>query len=63
MNKAAALAAKRAGGRKGGKRCVAKGFAKMEPERRRQIAIIASKKAAELRTRKAQERRLKNGKN
>lgn len=49
-----------AAGQKGGKACVAKGFAKMNPERRREISIAASKKAAELRTKRAQERKNKN---
>lgn len=40
-------------GRKGGLARVPKGFAKMNPERRREIAIKASKKAALLRSAKA----------
>lgn len=44
-------------GRKGGKAKVPKGFAKMSPERQREIAIKASQKAAILRTQKS-----KNGK-
>lgn len=36
-------------GAKGGRAHVAKGFAKMDPERRREIAIKTSKKAAEAR--------------
>ena len=48
-------------GRKGGLARVPKGFAKMNPERRREIVIAASKKAAELRTKKSQERK-SNGK-
>ena len=39
-------------GRKGGLAKVPKGFAKMNPERRREIAIKASKRAAELRSAK-----------
>lgn len=42
-----------AAGRKGGAAHVAKGFAKMNPERLREISIAASKKAAELRSAKA----------
>ena len=49
-------------GRKGGLVRTAKGFAKMNPERRREIAIAASKKAAELRTKQAQQRKLNNKK-
>lgn len=60
MNSAERRAALRAAGQKGGRARVAKGFAKMNPERRREIAIAASKKAAELRTKKSQERKLKN---
>lgn len=59
MNKTERRAALRAAGQKGGRARVAKGFAKMSPERRREIAIAASKKAAELRTKKSQERKLK----
>lgn len=40
-------------GRKGGLARVPKGFAKMNPERRREIAIKASQKAALLRSAKA----------
>lgn len=40
-------------GRKGGKAKVPKGFAKMSPERQREISIKASQKAAMLRTQKA----------
>ena len=40
-------------GRKGGLARVPKGFAKMNPERRREIAIKASQKAALLRSSKA----------
>lgn len=40
-------------GRKGGLVRVPKGFAKMNPERRREIAIKASQKAAILRSAKA----------
>lgn len=40
-------------GRKGGLVRVPKGFAKMNPERRREIAIKASQKAALLRSAKA----------
>ena len=40
-------------GRKGGLARVPKGFAKMNPERRREIAIKASQKAALLRSVKA----------
>jgi len=40
-------------GRKGGLARVPKGFAKMNPERRREIAIKASQKAAILRSAKA----------
>lgn len=40
-------------GRKGGLARVPKGFAKMNPERRREIAIKASQKAAILRTQKS----------
>ena len=40
-------------GRKGGKARVPKGFAKMSPERRREISIKASQKAALLRSTKA----------
>lgn len=40
-------------GRKGGKAKVPKGFAKMNPERHREIAIKASQKAAILRSAKA----------
>ena len=40
-------------GRKGGLARVPKGFAKMSPERRREIAIKASQKAALLRSAKA----------
>lgn len=40
-------------GRKGGLARVPKGFAKMNPERRREIAIKASQKAAMLRTQKS----------
>lgn len=39
-------------GRKGGLARVPKGFAKMSPERRREIAIMASQKAALLRSAK-----------
>ena len=60
MNKAERRAALRAAGQKGGRARVPKGFAKMNQERRREIAIAASKKAAELRTKKSQERKLKN---
>ena len=45
-------AALSAAGQKGGRARVAKGFAKMNPERRREIAIKASKRAAELRSAK-----------
>ena len=61
MNNIERKNALRDAGKKGGKARVAKGFAKMNPERRREIAIAASKKAAELRTKKSQERKL-NGK-
>lgn len=44
-------------GRKGGKAKVPKGFAKMNPERQREIATKASQKAAILRMQKS-----KNGK-
>ena len=40
-------------GRKGGLARVPKGFAKMNPERRREIAIKASQKSALLRSAKA----------
>ena len=40
-------------GRKGGLARVPKGFAKMSPERRREISIKASQKAAVLRSAKA----------
>ena len=40
-------------GRRGGLARVPKGFAKMNPERRREIAIKASQKAALLRSAKA----------
>lgn len=40
-------------GRKGGLARVPKGFAKMSPERRREIAIKASQKAALIRSAKA----------
>lgn len=40
-------------GRKGGLARVPKGFAKMNPERRREIAIKASQKAALIRSAKA----------
>lgn len=40
-------------GRKGGLARVPKGFAKMNPERRREISIKASQKAALLRSEKA----------
>jgi hypothetical protein len=40
-------------GRKGGLARVPKGFAKMNPERRREIAIKASQKASLLRSAKA----------
>ena len=40
-------------GRKGGLARVPKGFAKMSPERRREISIKASQKAAILRSAKA----------
>ena len=40
-------------GRKGGLARVPKGFAKMNPERRREIAIKASQKAALVRSAKA----------
>lgn len=40
-------------GRKGGLARVPKGFAKMNPERRREIAIKASQKAALLRSAKS----------
>lgn len=40
-------------GRKGGKAKVPKGFAKMSPERQREISIKASQKAAMLRTQKS----------
>ena len=59
MNKIERREALRAAGQKGGRARVAKWFAKMNPERRREIAIAASKKAAELRTKKSQERKLK----
>ena len=52
MNNTERQAALRAAGKKGGSARVAKGFAKMNPERRREIAIKASKKAAELRSAK-----------
>ena len=52
MNKTERRAALRAAGQKGGRARVAKGFAKMNPERRREIAIKASKRAAELRSAK-----------
>lgn len=39
-------------GRKGGKAKVPKGFARMSPERQREISIKASQKAAMLRTQK-----------
>ena len=52
MNKTERIAALRAAGQKGGRACVPKGFAKMNPERRREIAIKASKRAAELRSAK-----------
>lgn len=58
MNSTERQAALRAAGQKGGSARVAKGFAKMNPERRREIAIMASKKAAELRSAKK-----KGGKN
>jgi len=41
-------------GRKGGLARVPKGFAKMSPERRREISIKASQKAALLRSAKAE---------
>ena len=53
MNNVERRAALCAAGQKGGRARVAKGFAKMNPERRREIAIMASKKAAELRSAKA----------
>ena len=53
MNSTERQAALRAAGQKGGRARGAKGFAKMNPERRREIAIAASKKAAELRSAKA----------
>ena len=53
MNNIERKNALRDAGKKGGKARVAKGFAKMNPERRREIAIMASKKAAELRSAKA----------
>ena len=59
MNSTERRAALRASGQKGGRARVAKGFAKMNPERRREIAIKASKKAAELRSAKSK----KGGKN
>ena len=59
MNSTERQTALRAAGQKGGRARVAKGFAKMNPERRREIAIMASKKAAELRSAKAK----KGGKN
>lgn len=40
-------------GRKGGKARVPKGFAKMSPERHREISVKASQKAALLRSAKA----------
>lgn len=52
MNKTERRAALSAAGQKGGHARVAKGFAKMNPERRREIAIKASKRAAELRSAK-----------
>lgn len=52
MNSVERRAALSAAGQKGGRARVAKGFAKMNPERRREIAIKASKKAAELRSAK-----------
>ena len=52
MNKTERRAALSAAGQKGGRARVAKGFAKMNPERRREIAIKASKRAAELRSAK-----------
>ncbi len=52
MNKTERIAALRAAGQKGGRARVPKGFAKMNPERRREIAIKASKRAAELRSAK-----------
>ena len=63
MNKIERRKVLSAAGRKGGAARVAKGFAKMNPERRREISIAASKKAAELRTKKSQERKRKNGGN
>lgn len=57
MNSTERRAALSAAGQKGGRARVAKGFAKMNPERRHEIAIAASKKAAELRTKKSQERK------
>lgn len=63
MNKTERKHALSAAGKKGGKARVAKGFAKMNPERRREIAIAASKKAAELRTKKSQERKLNGSRN
>lgn len=59
MNSAERRVALSAAGKKGGSARAPKGFAKMNPERRREIAIAASKKAAELRTKKSQERKLK----
>ncbi len=52
MNSIERRAALSAAGQKGGRARVAKGFAKMNPERRREIAIKASKRAAELRSAK-----------
>ena len=52
MNKTERIAALRAAGQKGGRARVPKGFAKMNPERRREHAIKASKRAAELRSAK-----------
>lgn len=52
MNSIERRAALSAAGQKGGRARVAKGFAKMNPERRRKIAIKASKRAAELRSAK-----------
>ena len=53
MNNVERRAALCAAGQKGGRARVAKGFAKRKPERRRESGIMASKKAAELRSAKA----------
>ena len=44
-------------GKKGGMKRVPKGFAKMDPERRREIAKKAAAKSAKVRRKKAEERK------